>query len=163
MNGQSATPHLFNPDTAIKAARGFHGAACLLEKAHQSNMAQLSAHPSTDIYSPFEDTTPGAVVLESLALELVLKVRLYRAGIWGRKTKTHKHRDLFALLPATDKCDTEQRYQAYRHPAMRATLEEVLNFSSDIFETWRYPHEHSHVVVSTGEMQRAFRALADGL
>ena len=50
-----------------------------------------------------------------------------------------------------------------RLPAMRGTLEEVLQFSGDVFEKWRYMHEHSQVDVSMGELQLAFGALQDGL
>jgi hypothetical protein len=46
---------------------------------------------------------------------------------------------------------------------MRATLAEALGFSAEVFKEWRYLHEYSSVQASMGEMQRAFRALAEGV
>jgi hypothetical protein len=67
------------------------------------------------------------------------------------------------LLPAAERQQAGQRYQASRHPAMRPTIEEALAYSADVFEVWRYSHEHDRVEASMGEMQRAFHALAHGL
>src|SRR6516225_3741828 len=98
----------------------------------------------------------GAVVLEALALELVLKARLLRAGT--RTPKWHSHSDLFALLPAAEQHDSEQIYQTSRQAAMRATLAEALDSSTKAFERWRY-HNEQPAGTSIGEMQRAFNAL----
>ena len=42
----------------------------------------------------------GATILEALALELVLKARMLRAGV--NPPRWHSHSDLFALLPAAE-------------------------------------------------------------
>jgi hypothetical protein len=79
----------------------------------------------------------SSAVLEALALELILKVRLNKAGI--RIPKTHNHTALFEGLPALERQQAGQRYQTSRHAAMRPTI------------------------ASMGEMQRAFNALLHGL
>jgi hypothetical protein len=125
----------------------------------KQEMARVPKGTSLDpeILNQIVGRTASATALEALALELVLKVRLSRAGVPVRKM--HNHADLFAKLPASDKKDAEERYQARRHPAMRATLAEVLTYSANVFEDWRYMHEHHHVQASMAEMQRAFEAL----
>jgi hypothetical protein len=142
-------------DSVAKAARVFHLAADQLEKV------RADIQPDANIDPAYLDETvgmmAGATVLEALALELVLKARLLRAGT--KPPKWHSHPDLFALLPAAEQQDAEQIYQADRHPAMRATLAEVLDFSAKAFEKWRYHHEQL-ADASLAEMQRAFNALA---
>jgi hypothetical protein len=104
--------------------------------------------------------TAGAVVLEAFALELVLKARLLRAGITVRRT--HDQSALYALLPDTEKQEAEQRYQSAGWPPLpAATLAEALSASANVFVEWRYMHERVWVQTSTGEMRRAFTALAD--
>jgi hypothetical protein len=98
--------------------------------------------------------------LEALALELLLKAKLLRAGT--RPPKWHNHSDLFALLPAAEQQDAEQVYQANRDPTTRATLAEVLDLSAKAFERWRYHHEQP-AAPSLGEMQRAFSSLVASL
>jgi hypothetical protein len=163
MSVTASSQNRFNADAALRTARGFHHAAGLLEAMHQQNIAQLpkGVDLGADIISQAVGMAAGAVVLEALAVELLLKVRLHRAG--QPLKKTHKHADLFALLPEPERNGAEQRYAAWRLSAMRGTLEEVLKFSSDLFEKWRYMHEHGTVEVSMGELQRAFGALQDGL
>jgi hypothetical protein len=147
--------HTFTVDSIAKAARGFHIAAGKLEDIHRAERPRV----------PFEladldgiiGTVVGATTLEALAIELVLKARLHQAGI--AFPKTHNHADLFAALPLAARQAADQNYQAKRHPAMRATLAEVLNFSANAFEKWRYLHEQPFVEASMGEMQRAFAAL----
>jgi hypothetical protein len=147
----------------MKVARGFHGTACLLEGILKQERARIVEHGRIDIetINQLLGRTASMVVLEALAVELVLKVRLDRAGI--TVARTHNHAKLFAKLPAADKKDAEERYQTRRHPAMRATLAEVLAYSAPVFEMWRYSHEHPSVEASLGEMQHAFDALADGI
>ena len=104
----------------------------------------------------------GVVVLEALALEIVLKARLLRAGITF--PRTHDHSTLFGLLPDTEKQEAEQRYQSAGWPPLRATtLAEALSYSANVFVEWRFMHEHFSVQASTGEMRRAYTALADGM
>ena len=98
----------------------------------------------------------GVTVLEALALELVLKARLLQSGI--NPPKWHSHSDLFALLPEAEQQVAGQIYQANRHSAMRETLAEVLDFSTNAYERWRY-HNEQPAEGSAGEMQRAFDAL----
>lgn len=153
----------YNAEGATKAARGFHGTAALLEGIHKQELARVpkGASLNPDIINQLMGRTASATVLEALALELVLKARLDRAGLAVQRT--HNHAALFAKLPASDQQQAEQRYQASRHPAMRARLKEALAYSAQVFEQWRYLHEHPQVEASMGEMQRAFEALAHGL
>jgi hypothetical protein len=141
-------------DSVAKAARVIHSAANQLEEV------RADARPDASIDSAYLDETigmvPGAKVLEALALELVLKARLLRAGI--RPPKWHSHSDLFALLPAAEQQGAERIYQTGRQPAMRATLAEVLDISAKAFERWRY-HQEQPAQPSIGEMQHAFNAL----
>jgi len=150
----------FNADAAMKVARGFHGTACLLEGILKQERLALKSIDLETINQLLGRTT-SMVVLEALAVELVLKVRLDWAGI--TVARTHNHANLFAKLPAADRKDAEERYQARRHPAMRTTLAEVLAYSAPVFEMWRYQHEHPSVEASLGEMQRAFDALAENI
>jgi hypothetical protein len=104
----------------------------------------------------------GAIVLEALALEIVLKARLLRAEI--QVPRTHDHSALYGLLPDTEKQEAEQRYQSAGWPPLRATtLAEALSASANVFMEWRYMHEHVSVQASTGEIQRAYAALAGGM
>jgi hypothetical protein len=107
----------------------------------------------------------GAVVLEALAVELVLKARLHRLGIrWARLVDKHDHSALYALLPDNEQHEADQRYQSIGQPAMHTTLAEALAFSAQAFKQWRYMHEQpSGVQASTGDMRRAFMALAEGM
>ena len=59
-----------------------------------------------DMITQVMGTGAGAVVLETLALELLLKVRLDRAGIqvWA----THNHSKLFAKLPVSERNAADQ-------------------------------------------------------
>jgi hypothetical protein len=98
----------------------------------------------------------GATILEALALEIVLKARLLRAGV--KPPKWHSHSDLFALLPAVEQQDADQNYQANRPASMRATLTAVLDFSANAFERWRH-HNEPPTGASLDEMQLAFNAL----
>jgi hypothetical protein len=112
----------------------------------------------------------GAVVLEALALELVLKARLKQSGIDFdvplKGMARHDHAKLYALLPDSEKQAADQRYRSIPFPAMHSTLAEALDFSAQVFTEWRYMHEDQHrsgVQASMGDMQRAFRALAEGM
>ena len=114
--------------------------------------------------NPHEGTgrVAGAIVLEALALEIVLKARLLRAEI--PVPRTHDHSALYGLLPDAEKQEAEQRYQTAGWPPMRATtLAEALSASANVFVEWRYMHEHVSVQASTGEIRRAYAALADGM
>src|SRR6266851_7928183 len=111
------TKQRYNADGAMNAARAFHGTAGLLEGIHKQELTRVPKGASLDpeIINQLVGRTASAAVLEALAVELVLKVRLDRARI--PVPKTHNHADLFANLPPADQKDTEERYQARRHPA----------------------------------------------
>jgi HEPN domain-containing protein len=147
-------------EAAIKAARMWHAAASLLEKAGEQQ--RRPAVCDLAWLDRIMGATSGAVVLEALAVELALKARLYQAGI--KVTKDHNHSLLFGKLPDTEKKAIEQQYVARRNnAAFRATLADVLSYSAETFQDWRYMHEkQGSVQASLGEMQRAFAALADG-
>jgi hypothetical protein len=108
----------------------------------------------TDLYETV-GMMVGATVLEALALELVLKARLLRAGI--TPAKWHSHSDLFSLLPAAEQQDAELIYQA-GHPVSPPTLAGILDVTAKAFERWRYHAEQSSDA-NVDEMQRAFDAL----
>ena len=150
----------FDAKGALKAARGYHSTAMLLERIQQETIKQ-GATLTADTLNETMGRVLSSTVLEALALELVLKVKLDQAGI--KIPRTHDQAALFAKLPAPEQQQAGRRYQTSRHPAMRATIEEVLAFSADAFERWRYSHEHQQVEASMGEMQRAFNALVHGL
>jgi hypothetical protein len=121
----------------------------------------------------------GTVVLEALAVELVLKVRVSRAG--EPVQKTHSHSDLFALLPAAERTELERRYQESSPPqstvaivnktpttlhqlsAPPETLEKLLEASGKLFEKWRYMYEEAVSEAPLEQMFHAFAALRDGL
>ena len=152
----------FNAEGALKAARGYHSTAMLLERIQQEMASKKRGVTLTaDTLNETMGRVLSSTVLEALALELVLKVKLDQAGI--KIPRTHDHAALFAKLPAPEQQQAGRLYQTSRHPAMRATIEEVLAFSADAFERWRYLHEHQQVEASMGEMQRAFNALVHGL
>jgi hypothetical protein len=97
--------------------------------------------------------TAGAVVLEAVAIEIVLKARLRRAGIsFANLRDKHDHSALFALVPDVEKREAEQRYQSA--PAMRATLAEALSFSARVFTQWRYMYEQVSVEASLNKKNR---------
>jgi hypothetical protein len=140
---------LRNGDTIQKAAataRVFDSAA----KQVAEVQADEDLHESLGVMA-------GATIVEALALELVLKARLLRAGI--DPPKWHSHSDLFALLPAAEQHDADQNYQANRLVAMRGTLTAVLDFSANAFERWRH-HNEQPTGASLDEMRLAFKSLA---
>jgi hypothetical protein len=141
-------------DSVAKAARVFHIAADQLEKVRADTKRDADVD-SADLDESI-GMMAGAKVLEALALELVLKARLLRAG--ARPPKWRSHSDLFALLPAGEQQHAEQVFQANRHPTMRTTLAEVLDLSAKAFERWRF-HQEQPAEPSVGEMQGAFSSL----
>jgi hypothetical protein len=151
----------FTAEAAVKAARGYAETATLLEKNYQEMTAGLKNNITLEIINQLMGRIASAIVLQALALELVLKARLVAEGL--AVETTHNHAKLFAKLPASVQQEAGQRYQASRHPAMRASLKEALAYSAPVFEQWRYLHEHRQVEASLGEMQHAFVALAHGL
>lgn len=171
-----ATQLSYDANAALKAARGFHAAARQLEAAGKQLFTRIRGgegvrpdpHPPGTVGTPLEEdmlaqvlgAAAGEVVLEALALELLLKVRLTRAGIavWA----THNHSKLFGKLPALERTAAEQLYQARRHTSMRNTLNEVLAFSADQFVKWRYLYEEPSVTAANSEMQLAFEVLVNG-
>jgi hypothetical protein len=151
------TSKSFNAEAALKVARGYHSTALVLERIRRKEGVPLTI----DMVNESMARVISSTVLEALAMEILLKVRLDKAGI--AIPRTHNHSKLFAKLPAAERQQAGQRYQASRHPAMHPTIEEALAYSADVFEVWRYSHEHDRVEASMGEMQRAFHALAHGL
>ena len=159
-----AKPISFNANAALQTARGFHYAAGRLERIHLQDGLALpnTGQDPTTYLTEMIGGAAGAVVLEALAIELVLKVRLKLAGLGHQRG--HNHSILFSALPQSEQRRAESVYQSIRHPAMRSTLAEVLEFSAGTFEKWRYMHEEvGGVQASGGEMQKAFRALVAGL
>jgi hypothetical protein len=138
--------------------------AARLDRHHHSFGAAAGAleAPSAPSWSTFTGTAAGAVVLDALALELILKARLLKAAIPLKYT--HSHIDLFAKLPQSERTADEEEFRALLNiPMVRTTQTDVLAFSARAFKQWRYLHERHHVKASMGEMQRAFRALEQGM
>jgi hypothetical protein len=119
-------------DRVVKAARVFDSAAYQLEEVRAETKPDATID-SADLDEKF-GMLAGAIVLEALALELILKARLLRAGVQPPKWRSHS--DLYALLPEVEQQGAEQTYQADRHGSMRATLPEVLDFSAKAFERY---------------------------
>jgi hypothetical protein len=161
--GKTRISKPFNAEAALRAARGYHSTAALLERVYREEQASLKegVNFTVDMVHEIISRVVSSTVLEALAVELVLKVRLSQAGI--PIPKTHNHAKLFDHLPLSERKESGQRYRAIRHPTMRATIEEALAFSAAVFERWRYIHEHQSVEASMLEMQRAFNALAHDL
>jgi hypothetical protein len=155
----------FTVEGAMKAARSFHHAAGKLEASWHIGPVPEGVTLDQAFIEKLIGERAGAVVLEALALELVLKAILQRAGIsFARLQDKHDHSALFALVPDAEKQEAEQRYQSVRHPAMKAaSLDQALSSSAQVFKQWRYMHEQNSVQASMGEMQRAFTALAHGM
>jgi hypothetical protein len=152
---------------ATKAARGFHHAAGELEAIHQQRIGAgiLPEGVAFDeAHLQLVGRMAGAVVLEAIAIELVLKARMKRARIsFDSLRDKHDHSALYSL-PDLEKQEAEQQYQCIRHPSFRATtLAEALSFSAKVFVKFRYMHEEPSVEASLGEMQRTFNALAEGI
>ncbi len=165
----------FDADGALKTALGFDSAAAQLGTSRAS-----APHGNTQTIGQLA----GAVVLEALALELVLKVRVSRAG--KPVPATHKHSDLFELLPAAERKDAERRYEERKPPlsliaivgtrpppppgtppyqlmSPPKTLNELLRVSDDLFVKWRYMYEERVAEAPLGQMSCAFAALKHGL
>jgi hypothetical protein len=109
-----------------------------LETIHQQNIGR-SQGLTAEIVNQMVGRIAGAVVLEALAIELVLKARLDRAGV--QVWREHNHFKLFEKLPEGERKQAGQRYALRRHPTLRDKLEEVLAFSADVFVECRYMHE----------------------
>jgi hypothetical protein len=154
-----------NVDAAMKTARGYHHAAGELEALdRQKTRPGVQANIDLAYIEQLVGRIGAAVMLEALAVELVLKARLQRAGIsFARLRDKHDHLALYALLPDLEKQEADRRYQSSRLSAMRATLSDALSYSAKVFVRFRYMHEQPSVEASLGEMQRAFKALAEGM
>jgi len=170
-----ATTQSFNAKVALYAARGYHHTAGSLFGSEVTYLgistagnaigyvADMGGVPQEKPHRPVRvivGEAISAVVLEALALELVLKVKLHHAG--KRPPKMHNHADLFAKLAASERQQAGQRFQVGRQPDTY-TLEEVLANSAPAFERWRYAHEHQQLEASMSDMRQAFEALAYGL
>ncbi len=169
---------------AAKNARGFHEAARVVDESFQS-MARVAGRESQSagVMEQIVGQASAVAILDALALELTLKVRLHRAG--KPVPATHDHRKLFEKLTDTEKHDLERRYAERRHlisrtnvvvtqsasgpggmtsvqpPASR--LEEALSRSGSVFVTWRYMFEHPVAIAYTSEMMVAYDVLQEGL
>jgi hypothetical protein len=163
----------FEATSALFAARAFHGTAQMLEEIRQHNLGKLLSLSYPPAFRGADDSDAesfdrwarsgipiSAVVLEALALELILKVRLDQAS--KPVPKSHDHAVLYADLPAAEKEEAARRYRNSRDPPMPTTLAEVLTESAKAFEQWRYIHEQKQVGANPEDMRRAFEALAHG-
>lgn len=157
-------PTKFNVDEALKSAHGFHSTAVLLNEIYHHELASIGPLVGShiELQNKAISRAVSATVLQALALELILKVRLAMAQI--HVPATHKHAELFAILPEQDRERADQLYRNCLRPFTRAvTIEEALAFSSDVLTVWRYSHEYEIVEASLDEMQCAFNALAHGV
>ena len=94
-DSRSILDRSFNATIALFAARGFHGTAQMLEEIHETTFGKVvEAFPRWSR----RGVPISAVVLEALALELLLKVKLAQAG--RPVPKSHDHSRLYADLPA---------------------------------------------------------------
>ncbi len=135
--GKTRISNQINAEAALRAERGYHSTAALLERVHREEQASLKegVNSTVDMLHEMMSRVVSSTVLEALAVELVLKVRLSQAGI--PIPKTHNHANLFDRLPLSERKESGQRYRASRHPAMRATIEEALE---------RFPIRWNHLI-----------------
>jgi hypothetical protein len=177
----------FNGDVALSNARCSHLAAANLRPIGFGAMLPIGIGPmklSTVVYTDADRAWApyhAGPVLEALALELILKVWLHRAGTletFMRSPGRDKHNHL-KMLQALRRAigdaplvAAEKRYQYLRTkfdtpPGMEPiapTLEGALGRSGDIFVEWRYSHERTDSIISYNfEMWCAFEALNEGL
>ena len=78
-----------------------------------------------------------------------------RTGQIAQTLKATKSTLLQRMQRLADRGQVRRDGQANRHSAMRETLAEVLDFSAQAFERWRY-HNEQPAETRLGEMQRAF-------
>lgn len=157
-DSRSILDRSFNATIALFAARGFHGTAQMLEEIHENTFGKVvEGFPRWSR----RGVPISAVVLEALALELLLKVKLAQAG--RPVPKSHDHSRLYADLPAAEREKAERQYQISGHQPMPVTLAEVLTESAEAFERRRYIHEQRRVRANPEDMRRAFEALSHGL
>src|SRR5262249_15383902 len=125
----------FTLEAIMKTARGFHHAAAELEASNRQKIRPGQVGIDLAYLEQLMGRSAGAVVLEALAVELVLRARLQRAGIsFAKLPDKHDHSALYALMPDLERQEADQRYQASRYRAMRATLAEALGFSALVFK-----------------------------
>jgi HEPN domain len=115
-------------EVVLRSARGFLEAARLLETTHRHEAANLPVALDDAWLCRSLGMLTSATVLEALAVEQALKALLIRAQI--APTKTHDHRRLFDSLPQQIRQQAENEYHSRRHPMMRQTLPEALDFSA---------------------------------
>lgn len=146
----------FSYEAALQLARGYNMTAKHLELVHQAEVKARKVRPIVETIGWVASTT----VLQALALELLLKALVHRAGVGV--PPTHHLVELFQLLPQGQRDAADARYAARGALTERKTLAEVLAYCDDAFATWRYLHEKPSVECSMGEMMRAFAVLQEG-
>lgn len=139
----------------IDTARALHSAACEL----------LARRPKLDP-DLVMGRAAGGTVLEALAIELVLKERMARAG--KNAMKTHRHDQLFKRLSLSEQENLRGRYASAPSDHFSSTLDDALAQSSELFEVWRYAHEsylrdRSPVHADIQEFLFVFDVLQEGL
>jgi hypothetical protein len=155
----------FDSASALEVARSFHSAAVSLEQVAAQTQAcvrsgnlALTGEAMKQLLG--EKSVP--VVLHALAIEILLKVRLHRAGVKVRKT--HDHDKLYANLPVAERKALSRRYvEQRRFPFKSQSLQAALEWSTDAFEKWRYRYEWQNVNASVGEMLLVYEVLSESL
>ena len=148
---------------AAKNARSFHAVASEVNESYQRSVARVAGRGSqpAEVIEQIVGQVAAVALLDALALELTLKVRVHRAG--KLVPATHDHCELFGELTDREKQDLEQRYAERRHPSMASTLEGALTKSASVFVEWRYMFEHSQPTAYTSEMQVTYDLLQEDL
>jgi hypothetical protein len=146
--------------TAVaKHARGMHAVARQTDQSYQQSPSRVVGRGTQPdhVMDQIVGQATAVAILDALALELMLKARLYLAD---RPVKnTHDHGKLFADLPNNEKADLEKKYASQRHSSMASTLQEALSRSGAVFVEWRYMYEHPQVTAHNTEMEVAFDVL----
>jgi hypothetical protein len=167
----------FDADGALRIALAYDTAASHLRTTGAP--VPLGTTPPADRAARALGQWAGMVVLEALAIELVLKVRVSRAG--QPVEKTHSHSNLLVVLPAAERTELERRYQEsnppqssvaivnktptmlYQLSAPPDTLEKLLEASGSLFVKWRYMFQETVVEAPAEQMFHAFAALRSDL
>ena len=110
--------------------------------------------------------TTAAPVLLALATELALKAWQCRERNGKAPDKTHDLAKLFDDLGDDARTLLERAMPAHPDPMARlipaySGIREALNVNRKLFETWRYPYEHSGLIAETGALKTALAAIVD--
>ena len=137
----------------------------LLAAARLGQVVERLDDPEVGFTVRFDQSSIVVPVLLSLAIEIALKALQWRERDGGTPVQTH---DLLILYKGL-KRDTRERIEA-NMPEVPGILPEypqrpgirtALSRARRVFIDWRYPYEHSGLIVDTSDLQTALKAILD--